>query len=142
MKQSTIALIFSGCSLCLSFWVIYRDRSKLSIISQFYEGSPEYGPNRFMVKAVNKGKRPIYIRAVGGKLKKNGWMSTHVGDTEFGKKLEEGQYIQQEFTIDDIYTEGPDFSDEYVEMWIEDSLGKRYKIPKSKKYIKRLTRNG
>lgn len=97
-----------------------------------------YGSDRIFFKAVNKGRRPIYLRKVDGDLMKNGWAGSPVETSEFGKKLEEGQCIERTWHIKDVYVEGPDFEDEYKNIWFEDSLGKRHKIPRSEKYLKRL----
>ena len=141
MNESHIALIISSLSLSLSFWAVFKDRNRLAISSQFIDAHPDYGPDRISFRAVNKGKRPIYLRAIGGKLEKGGWLNIHIGDGELGKKLEEGQNYEDEFKIDDIEAEGPDFSDQFIELWIEDSLGRRHKIPKSRKFINRLITN-
>lgn len=138
MDKSTIALLISGLSLLLTFWNIFRDRSKLHVESTFYESHPDYGPDRIHFKAINKGRRPIYIRMVGGELMKHGWLGKYVGDSEFGKRLEEGQYIEFTWRVEDVFTDGPDFDDEYKSIWLEDSLGKRYKIPSSEKYLKQI----
>ena len=138
MDKGTIAIIISGLSLALSFWNFMRDRSRLKIESKFYENHPEYGPDRIYFKAMNNGRRPIYIRTIGGELIKHGWMGTHIGDKEFGQKLEEGQYLERTWRAKDVCADGPDFEDEYKSIWLEDSLGKRYKVPKSEKFLKRL----
>ncbi|MBT3032199.1 MAG: hypothetical protein KME36_13955 [Candidatus Thiodiazotropha sp. (ex Lucina pensylvanica)] len=138
MDKSTIAIIISGLSLALSFWNVMRDRSRLKIESKFYEGHPDYGPDRIHFKAMNKGRRPIYIRTIGGELMDNGWIGEHIGDGEFGHKLEEGQYLERIWEVKDVYADGPDFEDEYKSIWLEDSLGKRYKVPKSEKYLVKL----
>ena len=138
MDKSTIALVISGLSFVVSFWNMFRDRSRLNLKSKFIPAHPEYGPSRIWFKAINKGRRPIYIRTVGGKLSTHGWMGSHIGKTDFGLKLEEGQFYEKSWDINDIIVDGPDFEDEYVDIWIEDSHGKRYKVPDSKKYIQKL----
>lgn len=123
----------------LSFWNIARDRSRLKITSVFYgDESSGYGPVRLVIRAINTGRRPIYIRSIGGGLMKNGWMSTHVGTNEFGVKLEEGQAFEHTLAIDEVLVQGPDFEDEFRTIWLEDSLGRRHKVPKAKQYLERL----
>jgi len=138
MDKATIALTISGLSFIVSFWAVFRDRSWLNIKSRFIKNHPEYGPDRIWFKATNNGKRPIYIRTIGGSLSTHGWMGTHIGETDFGFKLEEGQFYEAYWKLSDIYADGPDFEDEYVDIWLEDSHGKRHKVPRSKKYIQKL----
>jgi hypothetical protein len=68
----------------------------------------------------------------------NGWMSTHVGTNEFGVKLEEGQAFEYTWAIEDVLVQGPDFEDEFRTIWLEDSLGRRHKVPKAEQNIKQL----
>lgn len=138
MTLSVLAIAISGMSLLISLWALLRDRSWLKVYSEFYPGHKDYGPPGIKFKAINKGRRPIYIRSIGGNLKGRGWQSIHVGDSEFGKKLEENQYIEESWSKDDLIADAPDYTDSYVSIWIEDSLGRRYKVPRSKRYIKRL----
>lgn len=138
MDKSTIALMISGLSLLLTFWNIFRDRSRLYVESKFYKFHPDYGPDRIHFKAINKGRRPIYIRMVGGELMEHGSLGEYIGDSEFGKRLEEGQYIEFTWHIEDVFAGGPDFDDEYKSIWLEDSLGRRYKIPSSEKFLKKI----
>lgn len=138
MNLSIIAIAISALSLLVSIWALLRDRSRLKILSVFYPGHDAYGPPGIKFKAINKGQRPIYIRSIGGDLKGGGWQSTHIGEVEFGKKLEENQYIEEFWKEDDLVAEAPDCTDRYISIWLEDSLGIRHKVPKSKQYIKRL----
>jgi|GEM_PF-1785691 len=138
MDKATVALIISGLSFAVSFWNVFRDRSRLDLKSGLIESHPEYGHEQIWFKAINKGRRPIYIRTVGGNLSVHGWMGTHIGETDFGLKLEEGQFYEAYWNRNDIFADGPDFEDEYIDIWLEDSHGKRHKIPNSKKYIQRL----
>lgn len=125
-------------SLAFTFWSLARDRSRLKVESQFVDAHSRFGPARILVKAINKGRRPIYVRMIGGELKSNGWIGELIGPTEFGFRLEEGQYYEHSFTLEDIYGQGPEYSDEFKSIWLEDSLGKRYRVPKSHKYISKL----
>ena len=139
MDKSTIALIISGLSLLLSFFNVWRDRSRIKVESKFHEFHPDYGPDRIFFKVINKGRRPIYIRSIGGELLENdGWMGEHIGNNEFGQKLEEGQFLERTWRIKDLCADGPDFDDEYKNIWVEDSLGNRHKVPNSEKFIKKL----
>ena len=138
MDKATVALVISGLSFVVSFWIAFRDRSRLHLKSKFIENHPEYGPDQIWFKATNKGRRPIYIRMVGGNLRTHGWVGTHIGETDFGLKLEEGQFYEAYWRKSDIFADGPDFDDEYVDIWLEDSHGKRHKVPNSKKYIQKL----
>ncbi len=138
MDKATWALIISAFSLGISAWRVIQDRSRLHIESTYHHLHPDYGPERICFRARNKGRRPIYLRAVGGDLKRGGFQSTHMGDTDFGMKLEEGQYYDGCWYRNDLIAIAPDNEDEYVNIWLEDSLGNRYRVPKSKKYVRQL----
>lgn len=138
MNLSVVAIVISALSLFVSIWALLRDRSRLKIYSSFYPGHVDYGPPGIKFKAVNKGRRPIYIRSIGGNLEENGWQAQHIGEGEFGKKLEENQYIEEYWDKNDLVAEAPDFTDRFVSIWLEDSLGRRHKVPRSKRYIRRL----
>jgi len=141
MDNATIALIISVLSFVVSFWNVFRDRSRLIVKSKFITAHPDYGPDRIWFKATNEGRRPIYIRTIGGNLRNlsaHGWTGTRIGKTDFGKKLEEGQFYEAYWKAGDICADGPDFEDEYVDIWLEDSHGKRHKVPNSDKYIQKL----
>lgn len=138
MNLSLVAIVISALSLLVSIWALSRDRSRLKIYSRFCPGHEDYASPGIKFKAVNKGRRPIYIRSIGGDLEKNGWHAHHIGEGEFGKKLEENQYIEKYWKRNDLIVEAPDFTDQYVSIWLEDSLGRRHKVPRSKSYIQRL----
>lgn len=138
MYLSVVAIVISALSLFVSTWALLRDRSRLKVYSIFYPGHEDYGQTGIKFKAVNRGRRPIYIRSIGGDIEENGWHAQRVGEDEFGKKLEENQYVEEHWNRNDLIVEAPNFTDRYVSIWFEDSLGRRYKVPGSKRYIKQL----
>ncbi len=140
MNLEIAAITIAIISLIISFYNTWRDRSRLKITSKIIGSNsvPEYGPVRIKISAVNKGKRPIYIRIEGGYLKSGQWGGTYIGDTNFGYKLEEGQLYESDWTIEKISFSAPDFDDEFKNIFLEDSLGKRYKVPNSERYINDL----
>lgn len=136
---STIALVVSLASFGVSLYNSLRDRPRLSIESKFYEGS-EYNPeSRIAVTLINRGRRPVILRMTGGNDDAGNWTADMLESDKGGLRL--GEHERHEFRIkkdDTIHVMPDDDVITFKEMWVEDSLGTRHKIPKSSEYIRRL----
>lgn len=135
---ATIALVVAISSLGVSALTVFRDRPRLKITSQFVEES-DYGPARIWVVVVNRGRRPVILRLLGGTADGDISGGTCLGEDKAGLRL--GEHERYEHNIEAEHTygldpDGPDYA--YRRMWIEDSLGIRHPIPKSREYLTRL----
>jgi hypothetical protein len=133
-----IAIVISVASLATSAYVAFRDRARLKIVSKFIAAS-EYGPSRITTTMVNVGRRPVILRMIGGVEGKNTWSGTYIDHEAGGKRLGENERYDHTFSKEDIVSFQPDGEDiVYDELWVEDSLGIRHSIPKSREHIKKL----
>lgn len=140
--RSNIALLVSIGSLVVSgvAFVVntFRDRPRLKVSSQLYHDD-NGDPYKIAVTVVNKGRRPVILRMIGGNGRKGGWGGTYFDSKKGGIRL--GEHEHHEFEPDKegvvlLDENGPD--EPYHSMWVEDTLGNRHKIPNSREYIARM----
>jgi len=134
---STIALLVSLGSFMVAAYNAFRDRPRLKVTSTFYDAS-EWGPAHMSVAVVNKGRRPVILRLIGGNSS-SGSSGTYIEHDKGGLRL--GEHERHEFKIDrdEAVHSGPDGPEDFYDrMWIEDSLGNQHSIPKSREYIARM----
>jgi len=135
-----LAISALGISL-LSFAVAARntfyDRPRLSVTSRCIEES-DYGQARIIVTLVNKGRRPVILRLFGGYDASGRYGGTYLKGTDGGQRLGEHELHEIVVTKNDTVFMGPDEDLEFEVLWVEDSLGIRHEVPKSREYIKRL----
>lgn len=135
---STIALVIAFAGLCISGWVAFRDRPRLRITSQFIPAS-EYGPNRIVVTLLNKGRRPVILRLLGGTSQDGRWSGEFLDHKNGGLRL--GEHERYEHTI--VRENAGEFHHEdetlfFDNLWVEDSLGNRHPVPKSREHLRQL----
>jgi hypothetical protein len=133
--MSLTAVVIALGSLVVSFWVSWGDRPKLKVSTQFYPGF-EDAPPKFRVWAVNAGKRPIILRLLGGDHE-DGWSGTYLGESGKGLRLGENEFFEDNISPGHNIFIHPGGS-RLVRMWFEDSLGRRYPVPRSEQYIAAL----
>jgi len=135
---SSIALLVSVGSFGVAAYNAYRDRPHLRVTSAFY-GESEWGPARISVTVMNKGRRPVILRLLGGNNSQGEYSGTFLEHDKGGFRL--GEHERHDFSItkEGAIMADPDAADEpYVRMWIEDSLGNRHAIPRSREYLAKL----
>jgi hypothetical protein len=130
---STIALILSFGSFGVAAYNPFRDRPRLKVTSNFWEES-EWGPASIHAIVVNAGRRPVILRLLGGDGPQGGFSGTYLAHDSGGLRL--GEHERHEFSIkseDAFFQADPDGPLEpFARMWIEDSLGNRHAIPRSR----------
>lgn len=72
---STVALVTSIGSLSVSGYVAFCDLSRLKIMSRYFATSA-YGPSRIVLTLINKGRRPVILRLIGGASEDGKWAAT------------------------------------------------------------------
>lgn len=139
LPYAAITISIAGFLLSLSGFL--RDRPRLKIKSQYLPSS-QYDPeDEIMVTLTNHGRRTVIIRLVGGTDAKGESSGTFLNYDKGGIRLTENDRHELHLRLSDIHQQVPDGDDlHYVELWIEDSLGRKYAIPKSKSHIKEMNR--
>lgn len=141
------ALAVSLMSLALAVLNYRRDRPKLKIEARLYrwDGQPGW-PGYIEVKAVNAGRRPIFLVWLWGTSTRLKAGSGHAfADSDAGLKL--GEHEVKSFRVTYLPREKDDHAavawvnDDIVDidhMSIEDSLGNRYEIPNMETLLPQL----
>lgn len=133
-----VALGVSVLSFITSFYFGFRDRVRVRAIGKFYQGSPDYDRAHLSIRIVNKGRRIAVLTMFGGDTADGGWQGENLGEKMTGLHLTEHQFYERKFYREDIVASAPDSDSEYVELWFEDSLGKRHKVKNSRNGIQQL----
>jgi hypothetical protein len=140
--RSNIALLASFGSLLVAAagFVVntFRDRPRLKVSSNLWHDD-NGDPYKIAVDVVNKGRRPVILKMIGGYDRQGRWSGTYLDHDKGGIRL--GEHEHKQFQLDkekvvSMDEDGPD--DPYDVMWIEDTLGNRHKIPNSREYIGRM----
>ncbi|WP_353176176.1 hypothetical protein [Salinisphaera sp. T5B8] len=133
------ALIISIAGFLLSLYGTVLDRSKIKVEAIFYTAEYTYGQPHIVVKATNHGRRAAIISRFGGDLEVGGWEAVQLGDKSGGVRLGEGEFTERPIVREDLYVQFPDGeSSSYWNFWFEDSVGKRYIVPRSECLILEL----
>lgn len=133
-----IALVISILSFITSFYLGFRDRVRVHATCKFYPEHPEYNRAHLVVRIVNRGRRVAVLTIFGGNLADGGWQGENLGAKERGLHLTEHEFFERKFYPEDIVAVAPDGESEFVELWFEDSVGKRHKVINSRKGIMQL----
>ena len=131
---SLVALAVSIASLCLGLYLAWRDRAqmKVSSFAREHDHTSEY--SSIFITATNRGRRPVVLRWLGGVYADGS--TGRQGIAEDGVKLQEGEFYETEFgKFDGIMVNGDDMSP-LVDVFLEDSAGRRHKIDGSRANIK------
>ncbi|SDF05209.1 hypothetical protein SAMN04488542_10575 [Fontibacillus panacisegetis] len=135
---STAALIWN-----ITLWALSKKvlRLRCSIINRFDIRDDECRPNSWNAveyQIINRGDKPIKITYLGGTFfTPYGEGKFALSPNDFPKKIEAMDSIT-------IFREAPDvFDDHLKEIYVEDSIGRRYslssrKIRKIKNHVKRM----
>jgi hypothetical protein len=136
-----VAIAISVAGFLLSLSGFLRDRSRLKIKSQYIPAS-QYDPeDEIMVTLMNQGRRTIILRLIGGTDQEGVSSGTFLDYEKGGVRLAENERHELHLRLSDIHQQTPDDPDiHYAELWIEDSLGRKYPIPKSREHIQSMNR--
>src|SRR6266404_3009204 len=137
---SVLALLLSVISLGFSVYFNFRDRANIKTSSKFYAAS-EFGSASFHFTVVNAGRRPIILRMRGGVDKNGSWVGTHLGKDQTGLRLGEHERLDHSMKRDDLFEQTPDDVITLVDLWVEDTLGRRYTIKDAKKNLALLLKS-
>lgn len=137
------ALGISLVSLAFSTLSYFRDRPRLKITARWF-GSDET-PGYIEVKAVNVGRRPVYLTTLWGYIRAGGGSGSSFDHGGIGIKLGEHEFKVFRITHlrrgkDEFDASGCFDEDQYDfdRMVIEDSTGKRHKMKQVDKCLEPL----
>jgi hypothetical protein len=133
-----VALAVSILSFFTSLYFGFRDRVWVRAVSTFYPAHPEYDRAHLRIRVVNRGRRIAILTMFGGDTADGRWQGEGLGEKQRGLHLTEHQFYERKFYREDIVASCPDSESQYVELWFEDSLGKRHKIKNSREHIGQL----
>jgi hypothetical protein len=105
---------------------------------EFYPSHPEYDRAHLRIRVLNRGRRIAVLTMFGGDLVSGGWQGEGLGEKGRGLHLAEHEFFERKFYREDVVATSPDSESEYLELWFEDSIGKRHKVNKSRECIEQL----
>jgi hypothetical protein len=128
------------CSVLTLLYTHHRDKRRMKTSSRYfpeYKDEWSYSPETFYVKIVNAGKQPIILDCLRVKYDDGSIGGTGVGGSK-GLELKENEYYVEDLEIVDrpLYKHEDDAG--AVNMWFEDTVGRKYKIKGVKKNLKRF----
>lgn len=145
MQKADIALLISGLSFVLSFYAIRRDNEKLKARSWFFpsyfnEDNQLNVMRRIRIEAVNSGRRPIILTFLGVKYDDGHEKSVYLEHPD-GVHLNEKEKFTQD--DEDLFSMLYDHENgsAAVDMWFEDTLGKRHYIKGAKRHLELYFKN-
>lgn len=122
----------------MSSYAIFRDRMCVRATCKFYPAHPDYDKAHLRIRVVNRGRRIAILTLFGGDLDDGSWSGEGFGESGKGARLAEQECYEIRFYKSDILAELPDRESNYIELWFEDSLGRRHRVRNSKKNIRLL----
>ena len=111
---------------------------KIKAESRYFAGSQDYDRAHLLIRVVNHGRRIAILRMFGGDLEGGGYSATFLGDEHAGILLGEHEFYERKFYVEEVEHIYPDRESNYIELWIEDSLGKRHIVKNSGEHIRCL----
>jgi len=135
-----IAILISIFSLSVSIFLAWRDRGRLkaSCIAYTHQDTGEYSYLR--VKAVNLGRRPIALRYLWGNYEGNNQSGYELSLQK--SLLNESEFYEESIGKFDgmmMFTgEHGELNEELIDLFFEDTKGKKYKVKKSKEMVSKL----
>jgi len=90
------------------------------------------------VEAINMGRRPVILTRLGGYYADGHWSGIYIGKHNKGYQLGENEKFSE-----DITEMHPMFFDHergvaIIDLWFEDTLGRRYRVKNARKHIRQL----
>lgn len=128
---SIAALLISLGSLGFSVFFNLRDRANLKATSRFSPAS-ESGPACVYFTVVNAGRRPIILRMWGGTSCQGQSVGTFFGKEQSGLRLGEHERFDHSMEKQDLHEQTPEDEIIYADLWVEDTLGRRYSVKDAK----------
>lgn len=130
---SVTALFVSMLGFALSLYLAWRDRSNVQAKSFAHAHERTGELSSISISITNAGRRPVNLLYLWGIYEDKSQGGQRLEDV--GKKLNEGDIHELEFgKFDGMMVNGDDMS-ALVDLFIEDSTGRRHKVKDAKKNI-------
>ncbi len=134
---ASLALVVSVLSAGVTFYFHFRDRPELLLKSTFTSGY-DPGTERIVISIVNAGRRPAILRMWAGVDAAGHWVGSYFGGERAGLRLGESEHFEFSLSKHELWASTPDAEVKFLDIWVEDSLGKRHQVKDSKINIARL----
>jgi hypothetical protein len=132
------ALLVSIVSLGISLYATLLDRIKIKAFSTLYKPH-ELNPHTWIeVKVVNHGRRTAVLTMFGGDIKGGGWQGSPLSDRGLGLHLAENEFHKLDLTPEQVFFVGRENDEEYVDLWFEDSQGRRHRVKNARKHLQEM----
>ncbi len=143
MNYSQISFILSVCAILVSLasliWSIHtglRDRGQLRTTATIYTSGDD-GINYLQLKAVNHGRRPVILTMLRKKWSNGTVSGEYLANN--GVRLGENEEYKKTFDIHDKNEVSEDGEErEAMDLWFEDTLGRKYRIKDIENKLKNL----
>jgi hypothetical protein len=132
------ALVLSAISICISSYVAYRDRENLKVRAVFYPNENENfkAPPKLKIEAVNSGRRPIILTAIGVDYPDRKYTAMSIGKETGGITLSEKQnYICDMDEVEFVRISVKD-TQRPINLWVRDTMGVRHYAKGAKKGLR------
>ena len=141
---SIVSLAVSAVSLSVSGYVVFIDRARVRARSEFFPAHEDEDkrlrPASMRVEIVNMGRRPVVLTMMGGYYENNGWSGTYLGERDKGIRLEENGRFTEDIDRQHHVVWSREM-DAAIDLWVEDTLGRRYRVKGAKDHLNRLFKN-
>ena len=135
---AVVALLLSIVSLGVSLYVTLLDRVKIKAFSTLYK-KHELNPHTWIeVKIVNHGRRTAVLTRFGRDIKGGGWEASLLNDKGLGLHLAENEFHKLDLTSDQVFFVGPKNDEEYIDLWFEDSQGRRHRVKNARRHLQEM----
>jgi len=132
-----LAFVVSVTSLSFSAYFGLRDRARVRATSTFHPAS-EYTYARMAIALVNEGRRPIVLRMLVGTSEDGKWVGEYLGKKKRGLRLGEHERLDINFEREDAVGMTAEDDIVFADLWVEDSLGRRYRVKGAKQHLQKL----
>ena len=128
---SLLALVVSLASFSISLYVARRDRVALTAEAKFYHASERSAPSVGILIA-NAGRRTVGLQMLIALTETDAWNGFRLGKQREALILVEGQSYEVVWRKEDL-SKGPTDEDWlFVDLEVEDTLGKRHPVRNAK----------
>jgi hypothetical protein len=130
-----VSLAVSVTSLSFSAYFGLRDRGRVRAESTIYPAT-EYTYPRISIAVVNNGRRPIVLRMLVGTSDKGTSVGKYLGKRNSGLRLAEHERVEVNLEAEDaIGMTAEEGSIVFTDLWVEDSLGRRYRVKNAREHL-------
>ena len=132
---SIFAILVSFASFIWSIHIGLRDRGRLKVTSTVYSSGPDGGSDYLEFKAVNHCRRPVILTMIWTQWSDGTKSGLYLNAN--GVRLGENEEYKRNYDATDknaVSDEGE--HREALDLWFEDTLGRRYKINSIEKQLK------